>query len=429
MTTYGEIIDGAQTILHDSGTLFTRDELQNWLIDGMRLISGQSGVLRTFKAYDVPPRHSYAITYEWEKRYVDRGSFRKFTFSHSTARVEATSVFEIPQAEAVTVTPGLMNVTQLWELSRAGEQVEAHYRIYLPHSATHIKAIWYDHKRLNPTPLSDLDNLRDHWWKVQGEPYEFTHLGRNHTVDIYEIVTEYNQSYSLVGPEAGMPTAFEGDRTYIVDAPRGEWDYAYTYSFEVGAFDGLGSRITRPGHPDGFAAVNAWEDQTLTGETVTASGREVGTADSDIDVALGLGAFRGARSSLRQYILEEQWNANGVARDFGSSSGNLLVLYASLASPDTLAETDELVIFPSQLGKYLKWYILFQAFNHQGEGYDAAVAAVYQQRFARAVRLMQRLANVLHRDASYSRFPAQRQAGAIPQAQLPSNYPRAPWLR
>jgi hypothetical protein len=321
-----------------------------------------------------------------------------------------------------------MNVTQLWEMSQAGEQVETHYRVYLPHSATHIKGIWYDHKRLSPTPLADLDNLRDHWWKVQGEPYEFTHLGRNHTVDIYEIVTEYNQSYCLEAMEAGMPTDFSGARAYTVDSPRGQWDYAYTYSFEAGSFSGLGYRITRPGHSNGFVAINAWEDQVITGESITASGREVGTADSDIYVALGIGAFRGARSPLRQYIVEEQWQVNGIARDFGSSVGNLLVLYASLASPDTIAETDELTILPAQLGKYLKWYVLFQAFNHQGEGYDASMATVYQQRFARSVRLMRRMANIAHRDASYSRYPAQRQAGAIPQAQLKSNYPKAPWL-
>lgn len=428
MTTYKQIIDDAQTVLHDAGALFSRDELQNWLIDGLRLISGQSGALRTFKAYDVPPRHSYAVTYEWERRYVDRGSFRKFTFSHSTARIEATSAFEIPQAEAVPVMPGLMNVTQLWEMARAGEQAEAHYRLYLPHSATHIKGLWYDHKRLNPTPLKDLDNLRDHWWKVQGEPYEFVYLGRNHTVDIYEIVTEYSQSYELKAMASGMPTDFSGTRTYTVDAPRGEWSYAYTHSFEAGAFSGLGYRITRPGHADGFSAINAWEDQVIRGEAITAAGREIGTAASDEYVALGIGAFRGARSSLRQYILEEQWQANGVARDFGGSAGNLLVLYASLSSPNSIAETDELTVFPAQVGKYLRYYVLFQAFNHQGEGYDAAMAAVYQQRFARAVRLMRRLANVAHKDASYSRFPAQRQAGAIPQAQLPSNYPRAPWL-
>lgn len=428
MTHFKDIIDSAQLVLQDSANLFTRAELLNWCRDGIRVMGSQSGALRTFKTYDMPPRHSYAITYEWEKRYVDGGSFRKFTFSHATARVEATSLFEVPQSEGVTTIPGLLNVTQLWEIARAGEEVEAHCRVYLPKSESYLKGVWWDHKRIPPTGLKNLDNLEDHWWRVNGEPYEFTYLGRNHTIDLYEFKTDYVQAYDLKNRDVGMPTDFSGDRTYTVDAPRGAWTYAYTHSFEAGSFTGLGLRLTRLADVTGFAGINSWEDQLIAGQEITETGRAASTASSDEHISLGLGVFRGARSPDRQYICEQQWAINGIARSFGSSEENLLVLYAGLAFPEDVTEWDDLEMFPAQMAKYLRFYVLEQAFNHQGEGYDGFLAMFYQQRFARSIRLLRRLANVAHRDASYQRYPVQRAANRIPQPQLPSNYPRAPWL-
>lgn len=426
---FKDIIDDALATLQDDGTLFSRGELLSWARDGLRIVTAQTAVARTFKTYALPPRHSFAITYEWERRYVERGTYRKFTFAHETARLHSTSVFEIGIAGGVIPFPGLMSVTQLWELARAGEQVEAHYRLYFPRSQSSLRGLWWDHKRLRPVGLSELDDLQDAWWKVQGDPFLFNQsLGHNQTADIYEIVTTYHQPYKLIDHERGMPTDFSGDRTYTVDSLVREWDYAYTATFEAGLIGGLGLRLTRPVQASGLAGTYNWEDGIINGTPPEGAGRDVSSYPAEIEVSLGLGAWRGARSVQRQYVPEQQWVTDGICRSLGSSEDNILCLYAASSEPEDQDERDALHIIPIQMGKYLRYYVLFQAFNRQGEGYDPSLASVYQQRFSRALQFLRRIANVAHRDAGYSRTPKTVAGQRIAQPSLPSQYARAPWL-
>jgi hypothetical protein len=425
VSTFKDIIDTAQNVLHDTDAeIWSREELLNWARDGLRAAVSRSGSTRTFRTYSLPPRYSYAVSYEWERRYVEGGTYRKFTFAVDTDRFQATALWEIGQVGDIVPVAGLANVTQLWEIAHAGQEIEAHYRLYFPSSKAYLKALWWDHKRLSPIPLRDLDNLRDSWWRVQGEPYQFTEaLGRIHTADLYEIVATYQQPYRLVGSEVGHPADFSGERTYDVAGGRTTWDYSYSHTFEAGLLGGLGYRFTGLPDSNGFVAVNQWET-TLSGE----SGRLVGTSHFDTEVNLGLGIIRGVRSPDRQYWPEEQWNISGVIRSIGSSVDNILALYASLPVPEDADERDEVNIIHGQMAKYLTYYVLFQAFNRQGEGYDASLAAFYQQRYGRMPILLRRLANIAHRDASYSRAPRESERQIIPQPHLPSNYPRAPWL-
>jgi hypothetical protein len=436
MATVASHLDYIQGRLHDGGTIWTRAELLNWFNDGYRQLTFAAQHAKTFSAFALPPRHTFAQTYEWEARHTLGGTHRKFTYAHNASRMQATVNWEIESAHNLGATAAFENVTQLWELSASGK-VNDHYRLFFPATHDRILAMWWNHRRLEPISTRELDHLDDAWWRVEGQPYFWLEgLGRERTAEIYEIETEYRQDYQFINSAQGAPRRFTGDRTYAVSAT-GVWDYAYTWDGEPQAQSvyasiiGTGYRFTQDVTLT-YHVTQAWESQTLLGETVTPGTVAVTSVwEPEFillpEFRLGLGLVREIDSTLRQYWPVTIGQLTGTLRLLVSSENAILMWHTVL--PELLTETDTPVLLPRQLEKYLRYYTLLAAFNRQGEGIDLNLALHYQSRFGRGVQLLRRLGNITYRDEEFSREPVALISRQLPRPQLPSNYARAAWLR
>lgn len=449
MATLSTLVDDVLKRLNDDGTLFTRAEVTRWLSEGLRRIAVQSKHARTFTALDMPPRHFTAITHQWESNLAN-GSYRKWTFTHQNGQRECTFLWEAQAADEAPIESHLRAVSNLWEITTQAGEVDAPYRFYLPKNESIVYSVWHDHERLISATTSTLDTLEDRWWSIDGEPFLYTQgLGPSETFEIFEIDTEYRQSYDHVDRNQGFPRSFSGDRTYSVDSESHEWGYAYAWNGESAApstqLTGIGRRFTQgPEHDtvndeQGFFYTHDWEGQQHRGEEVTVSTFVAETNplrfDPDVDPPVGelfnlaQGIFRKGVSTSRQYFPSSQWNVLGGCRAFGSSDDAVLVWH-SVLPPDTPSEEAEINIIPDQVRKYLIYYAMGVLLNRQGEGYDPALAEHYNLRASRGPILMHKLGNVSRAATTYTRGVTGRsteRGNRLPR--LPSNFPRAPWLR
>ena len=450
MANFGALVDDILTRLNDDGTLFSRAEILRWLSEGYRRLANQARHARTFTAMDMPPRHTAAYSQPWEYN-ADRTQ-RKWTFTHQNGRSECTFLWEAQQADGLATTNHLRNVTNLWELSVGEGDADVHYRFSLPRNKDVIHTVWHDHERLIATTARVLDSLEDKWWNVSGEPQHWMRgLDKASDFEVYEIETEYIQGYDPRNSEFGGPRGFIGDRAYEVESDTNSWGYAYSWSNEPSApstqLTGIGRRFTQGPEADtrnsndpGFFYTHDWEGQAHRTETITASATVVETnpfrydpgTDPPVETItanLEVGVFRSAESTQRQYFPSEQWQVHGVARVFNSSENNILV-YHSVTPDDNISEITEPLMIPDQMQKYLSYFALQVLFNRQGEGYDPALASHYALRSPRGVLIMKRLGGITRVAESYVRGQPRattRSRASLPQ--LPSNFPRAPWLR
>ena len=449
MATVKTLLDRAQRHLADAqtigedGVIWTRAELLAWLRDGYRTFLARTEAAKRFVVLPVPPRHSFSITYPWEQRHVQGGTLRHWTFTSFDGRRQTTTLWELESREGLTPQTHHTCITYLWELAHISQDIDQHYRFALPRHHQNVYTVWHDHERLEALTTRELDRLDSAWYRESGEPLWWTPgLGDNRTFEVYEVETEYVQSYQQTSL-FGIARHFSGDRTYSVHEESSKlttWRFAYTNSGEVAdGFSGTGLRITRQATEDGFTGTQIWEREMQQGLTTFSTGQIVGTFpwESTHGAAnvggLPVGVVRRVTSPDRQYIPQDNWrDPLGTIRSWHSSDQNLLVWES--VSPDVpdLQDTTESVpdMIPAQLHKYLLYYVWSWAFNRQGEGYNPNLALHWQQRFNRAVPLMQRLDNVAWRDVHYQR-ETQRQTRKkiLPQPQLPPEFPAVPWLR
>jgi len=203
--------------LGDDGALWTRAELLALYNDGYRALLTQSQAVRRFTGLDVPGRVTYGITSEWEARYVQGGTHWKFTWS--APGYECTSLWEVQCLEGVTPEDAQEAVTQEWERAFVNP-AEVPFRFALPRDHERIVGLWYDHRRLPPVDVRELDALERDWRTLVGYPLAWTPgTGRSGTFEIYEIVTAYSQGYRLAGAPWGIPRTFSGERTYATTGP------------------------------------------------------------------------------------------------------------------------------------------------------------------------------------------------------------------
>ena len=212
-----------------------------------------------------------------------------------------------------------------------------------------------------------------------------------------------------------------------------EQSYQASTPFFPGALEwpGTGLKLTLE-EVDGFSPLFQWEHDFLSGETTLTDSPMVGTAPWEseyeaTDVSLPFGVLRGVVSPDRQYIpvlYDSRRDPIGMIRRVATSNDNLLLLESPGPDVHALSEEDELGLLPEQLFKVLRDYVLYRAFDRQGEGYDGTMAALYLLRFERGARVLRTLGNLSRRDRQYQRGQVSPPGRRPERVRLPSHYPR-----
>lgn len=442
------IIDSTRSLLHDRADddtpNWSDDELLRWLNDGYRdLLTTSHAVVRPYQL-DLPGRTTYAGVQEWEDRHAP-GTFRRFTTPVESRHAQVTYLWESEQlaggltANGVAVEPTASNtcVVQLWERTALDVDIDDHFRFAL--SKTHerpLRAYW-DSKRLMGISTKEHDLRNTEWWKEGGEPFYWSQgVGREQSFEVFEVVTDYHQSYFLRDLDAGIPRHFSSDtdeRTYGVEAEPMGWDYAYTNGAETGLATGFGVRITYQSVDslDSFG-IHLWEQEWLDGlddddlftDSVAAG---IGTQQWETPYwTLGIGGIRGLASTERQYVSCAYDASNqlvGSARGFGSGDSALTVWEVIVPNRD-LAPDDIPGLIPNQLHKYLKFYVLSKAFGHTGQGYRPDLAQHYAALYQLGVGILAALGTPSLMDRVYAREQVhEASVHAPPKVRFPSTFP------
>lgn len=438
MGTVAADLDLCQKKTHDSGTLWTRAELLRWYNDAYKQLIVQSGALTRLLILDVPGRHTFSFIHPWEDRHASGTSWQAF---FSVDRYVCTTLWEAEQHGYISSpADSLTGITYQWERYDSDE-VDQHYQFGLPKNHDLIVRLAYDDHVLLPIEVRELDQENNKWMKTVGRPdWWTTGIGRTDSVEIYEIVDTYTDNYEHYLYERGTPRALSGDRTWTTkNLMRLGNEYAYTHSGDVNAaenkpiyFAGLGWRFTYDSEDTTYYTTQIWEKQALDGDTLTAGATAVTywweteyASLSEVDFSLGV--IRRLDSPDRQYVpvADEsgQYGVNGIIREWKSSEDALLFHQRIIPTVD-LTENDTPGLIPSQLQKYLRYYVLSRAFGRTGEGQNQALAAMYDLRFQRGITIFSRLGNVAFKDMVYVRQDVDSQTHRPPRVRLPSEYPR-----
>lgn len=437
------IIDNARSLLHDRADddtpTWTDDELLRWLNDGYRdLLVGSHAVVRPYQ-FDLPGRAAWSGVQEWEDRHAP-GTYRRFTTPCATLHAQVCFLWEVEQLANISPTNSNACVSQLWERTALdADEIDDHFRFAL--SKTHerpLRAYW-DGKRLLSVSTKEQDIRNTEWWKEGGEPFYWSQgVGREQSFEVFEVVTDYHQSYFLQGLDNGIPRHFSSDtdeRIYGVETDPTAWDYGYTNGGDGGAgtpATGLGVRITYQATTalDTFG-IHLWEKELTDGTAVEA---ETDSVDAGIGTqqwetpywTLGIGGIRGLASSERQYVAcayDAGDQLVGSARYFGSGDQAITVWETIVPNRDLTVE-DTPALIPSQLHKYLKFYVLSRAFGRTGQGYRPDLAQHYAALYQLGVGTLAALGTPSLRDRVYAREQVQEASvHAPPRVRFPSTFP------
>lgn len=371
MTTVSDDLDLVQEYLHDGGTIWPRSELLRHYSDGYQALLVGSHCTSALTCLEVPGRVTYAIAFEWEARHVEGGTSWHWTWTSHDGQYECTSQWEAQMLEGGTPQQTLIGFTQPWERAYVSD-ADHQFFFALPRNHERIRGVWWNHRRLEPISVRELDTTEQRWMRVPGEPTRWTDgLGRNRTFEIFAIRTDYQQAYSLKFGSRGIPRHFAGERTYAIH------DVSHNPS----------------------------------------------------DTYYGCGLVRRIDSPDRQYWPKAETKRNtplGTPVDWHSSDSALLVWEVIIPhTTGDLQETDEPHLIPVQAQKYLRYYVLAKAFGRPGEGTNSDLAQHWMQRFERGVRLMTKLSDVAQDTRHWQRdnlVPSR--GGRPPRVQFPSNFPK-----
>ena len=444
MRLFGEILDEAQDRLHDDGALWTRAELLRAAIDGYRELLTKTEAVRQWRTLDLPGRVAYAITHEWEDRHASGGTVRKLSRAALSASRQGTFLWEAEHLAGATPTAGTAGTCQEWE--RAFVSTDRSQRFAFPTPHERLLRLEWDGRALEPVSVRELDETDDEWWLHAGRPrWWTTGLGRIRTVELFQIVTDYHESYGYRSDDGlvGMARGFTGDRDWAVSVPAPTANlYAYTggtAALPLAATDpllaGLGVRITIETTVAGTFALFPWEVEQVDGDAVTTqtTGRPLGCflwefqEHGTVNGPVGIGAIRRVTSPDREYwpVLVDHAPEPflGIVRVWGSSEDALLALEAVV--PDvTLTEQDAPGLLPPQAAKFLRAYVLARAFDRPGEGHSSFLADLYRRQFDRGVVLLRRLLQVAREDQAFRREPATVETRRPPRVRFPSSFER-----
>jgi hypothetical protein len=356
---------------------------------------------------------------------------RKFTITiRAAVTVQATYKWETEEVEGITPTDSLDVVAQLWEQTHLTD-LDHHFRFYLPKSNTRPIKVYWDSKRLAHTSERELDLMETRWWREAGEPLAWLQgVGPEATFEVFEIQTDYNQSYELQGfDQGGMPRLYSSDdaanRQYETDSPVQTWDYGYTSSPDSGMIPGFGLRITVViSDLDSDAlGVFSWEADTTVDSDEALD--FVGTAAWELDVEIGVGVGRRILSTDRQYLgtaYDSGQDLLGIPRSFGSSE-NALTVWQAITPTRALTESDVPDLIHSQLHKFIRFYVLNKALSRPGEGYRPDLAQHYAGLYQLGVGLLAVLGTPSILDRVYAREQTKDASiQAPPRVRLPSTF-------
>lgn len=442
VSTVGEDLTRIRTKLHDDGVLWTDAELLRLYNDAYRLLLTTSQAVRRWRCLDIPGRHTYTITFDWEDGLVS-GSVRKWSRMLAPGDAQGSTLWEAEHLLGQPPTVSMVGITQEWERAYAGA-TDTHYRFSFMRDHQRPVALYWHSRRLVPIGVRELDQLYTAWEQQGGMPrFWTTGLGRNRSVELYQIDVDYQQTWQLIGADAGIARALTGDRTYATaiapDLPKNR--FAWTTRGESQAMTeskaqwltGVGVRITTlsTAAPSRFG-MQAWEVQLLNGVTPTTVGERVGTfvweqghGAAVLDLALGL--VRRITSPDRQYLASGSDLAvtpllAGRIVDWRSSTDAVLALEVVGPREDLIAAAVP-ALLPPPMQKYLRYYVLGMALVRPGEGRNPVLAAHYLQRVARGQAMFKRLASVTQQDVVYQRDEFAPSVPRPPRVQLPPEYP------
>jgi hypothetical protein len=212
--TVSSLIDDVTKRLGDSATIVSRAEIKDWIADGYARMVRDARTPAKIEVQDVPPRHSFAITHEWEREYVD-GTARKFTYTHFSGLFECTYLWEVSEQFNESTTDYRGNATHLWELEYFSGGTDSSYTFSIPRRQD-LLSVWYDHDVLLPLPGRSFEG-GGNWWDNAGLPSLFSADHNATEFDLYRIVTSNNHGYDYDRP-IGIPRRLSGDRTYEIDS-------------------------------------------------------------------------------------------------------------------------------------------------------------------------------------------------------------------
>lgn len=257
MGTVSDSLDLVQDRLHDDGAIWPRAELLNWFNDGYRQLLARAQAVVRIRPLDIPGRHTYGVTFQWEDRHTKGGTFWLPRFTAFGGHRQVSTLWEVEHLDQIgSPSESRKGITHQWEWAHAGDN-DGHFRFGLPKNHERIKRLEYDHKRLVAASVREFDEVDDAWMRRQGEPTWWTvGVGRVRSVEVYEIETEYQQAYALQNFEHGLPREMSGSRTYEVALPEGRIfnNFAYTTKGDSDAINIKGMSFA-----PASAYTNTWE--------------------------------------------------------------------------------------------------------------------------------------------------------------------------
>lgn len=441
MTTAGEDLDLIQSRLHDGEVLWTRAELLRIYNEGYRDLLIKSKAVVRLSIMDVPGRFTYSYLYDWEMRYIS-GDTWSAGLQTLNQTYSVMYLWEAEQLEGVASTNSLDGITQQWERCYSNE-TDRHFIFGLRSNHERIKRLSWDNKLISPISVRELDESNSNWMRQAGEPqFWTTGVGKSRSLEVYQIRTDYQQGYALIGYENGLPREFSGDRTYSVSGAGLPGNaYGYTTSGDADgltgrprtALSGMGFRFTKAVSDAGNRfATQSWEKDMLEDETVLTDGAMVSSYAwesaefAGTTIIFGVGALRSITSSDRQYLPvyagAGPYNLLGAARDFRSSD-NALFMHEVVVPDQDLTETDRPDMIAEQLHRYIRFYVLSRAYGRIGEGQRMELAKHYDLRYKRGIAILSRLSDVAGKDHVYSTEPVDQTARRVQRVRLPSHYP------
>lgn len=455
-------ITKVQLKLNDNGTIWPQAELLRAYNDGYRRLLSNSSALKDHMCFDVPPRNSYTFCYEWEDSVLS-GNIWMCMLGARTGRWRCTTRWEAQQAEhvgelptdATTTTGQGIGITQQWERFICGGDADRNYDLVFPRNEKSPSRVRFNNTIMLPITTLELDQVHIHWPSFVGQPYWWTSgFGRVKTIEIYRIQTDYNQAYQLIYPQylsgyesVGMPRNWSGVRTYTQDlttvyaantlayTSQGEAQVLTTVRPKAETTIGTSWRVTYYQATDTAQSfcMQAWEADTLNAASTIRTGAIVGTYRWEFqfgaaDVPLCIGMPRELSSPDRQYFPVNRGSGAyvtcGTLRAWGSSDGNFFVTYTAINQHD-LGLTDSPDLLPSQMSKYIRYYVLSQAYGRQGEGQRMDLSAHWYARYERGFHFFRKLADVAFADKIYVREEVgMSEMRRVPLVQLPPQYER-----